>query len=107
MSQENKTVLRSTTDTIFTFVALYFTTLFSLDTWNAARGSPYRAPGTSTYFRPAAGNPSADSYQGQMYNGGRNGGGARRRDIGRVPTARDSRPPLRMGGTAACGACMS
>ncbi|CAN9295091.1 unnamed protein product [Alternaria alternata] len=107
-----------TTSTLFTFLALYLTTLFSLDTWAAARGSPYRAPGnTSSFYRPGATPPAPDSYQGGMHGrgnagpgtggggggGGRGGGG---RDVGRVAQARDSRPPIKMGGSAACGACM-
>ncbi|KAF2274900.1 uncharacterized protein EI97DRAFT_434808 [Westerdykella ornata] len=103
MASENKSFVQSATDTVFTFVALYFTTLFSMDTWDAARSSPFRAPGSNTYFRPAHPAPPPDSYQGRMFNSARNRGD--RRGVGRVPTARDSRPPIRMGGTAGCGAC--
>ncbi|CAG5177617.1 uncharacterized protein ALTATR162_LOCUS8314 [Alternaria atra] len=105
-------LITSTTSTLFTFLALYLTTLFSLDTWAAARGSPYRAPGNNSFYRPAATPPAPDSYQGSMHGrgnagpgaGSRGGGGGR--DVGRVAQARDSRPPIKMGGSAACGACM-
>ncbi|KAF2241736.1 hypothetical protein BU26DRAFT_511154 [Trematosphaeria pertusa] len=109
---KSQSLLHRTGDTLFTFVALYLTTLFSLDTWAAARGSPYRAPGsTNTYFRPANTPPPPDSYQGGMHGRGnagpRTGGDeSRRRDVGRVPGARDSRPPMQLWGTASCGACM-
>ncbi|KAF2176983.1 hypothetical protein K469DRAFT_721071 [Zopfia rhizophila CBS 207.26] len=100
-------------NTTISFFALYLTTLFSMDTWAAARGSPYRAPTSNAYYRPANPIPSPDSYQGGMTGpnhwsgGGNSGNDAGRRDIGRVPNARDSRPPMRLIGTAACGACMS
>ncbi|KAF2788620.1 hypothetical protein K505DRAFT_420998 [Melanomma pulvis-pyrius CBS 109.77] len=108
-SPNDKSLLTRTGDTLFTFVALYFTTLFSMDTWDAARGSPYRAPGTNTFYRPAHPTPSSDSYQGAMRGLGPprgNGGGGGARGVGRLPGAVDSRPPMRMGGTAGCGACM-
>ncbi|KAF2752299.1 hypothetical protein M011DRAFT_21334 [Sporormia fimetaria CBS 119925] len=89
----------STGSTIFTFLALYLTTLFSLDTWGAAQSSPYRAPGT--HVRPLQRTPRRDSYQGRMTSLRSNGS----RDVGRVPSVQDSRPPMRMGGTASCGAC--
>ncbi|KAG9187913.1 hypothetical protein G6011_05784 [Alternaria panax] len=101
-----------TTSALFTFFALYLTTLFSLDTWAAARGSPYRAPGNNSLYRPAATSPAPDSYQGGMHGRGNAGPGpasgprGRGRDVGRVAQARDSRPPIKMGGTAACGACL-
>ncbi|OAL57176.1 hypothetical protein IQ07DRAFT_675248 [Pyrenochaeta sp. DS3sAY3a] len=99
-------------NTLTTFLALYLTTLFSLDTWAAARASPYRAPSnsdTTSYLRPASTPPAPDSYQGGMHGrgnrgpGSSGGGGGSARDVGRV---RDNRPPIRMGGSAACGACM-
>ncbi|KAF2109586.1 hypothetical protein BDV96DRAFT_584986 [Lophiotrema nucula] len=106
--------------TLFSFVALYFTTLFSLDTWNAARASAFRAPGanTNTYFRPANPPPSADSYQarysanghprgtdGSNGSNGSNGSGSNGK-VGRIPTVRDSRPALKMGVAGGCGSCM-
>ncbi|EDU50122.1 hypothetical protein L13192_08317 [Pyrenophora tritici-repentis] len=107
----HKSLVSRTRDTLITFFALYLTTLFSLDTWAAARGSPYRAPGTNSYYRPATTTPGPDSYQAGMHGrgnagpgsggggGGESGGG---RSVGRV----DSRPPIKMGGTAGCGACL-
>ncbi|KAF2703944.1 hypothetical protein K504DRAFT_463016 [Pleomassaria siparia CBS 279.74] len=96
-----------TSETLFTFVALYLTTLFSMDTWDAARGSPYRSSGANTFYRPAHPIPSPDSYQGAMRGFQRQGGnGSGARGVGRLPSAVDSRPPLKMGGSAACGACM-
>jgi hypothetical protein len=101
-------MLTSVTTTISTFVLLYLTTLFSLDTWAAARGSPHRAPGNNSYYRPAPAPVAPDSYQAGMHGrgsrgpGGGGGGGNRG-----VFEQRDSRPPVRMGGTAACGACMT
>jgi hypothetical protein len=56
-----------TTDTLITFFALYLTTLFSLDTWAAARGSPYRAPGANSFYRPASTPPAPGSYQAGMH----------------------------------------
>ncbi|CAI6337723.1 unnamed protein product [Periconia digitata] len=97
---------------IFSFIALYFATLFSLDTWAAARASPYRAPSSVAYNRPANMPPPRDSYQGGMHGQGRHGpssdgnlGG--RRPEGRIASARDSRPPMRIGANARCGACMT
>ncbi|KAH7126761.1 hypothetical protein B0J11DRAFT_579198 [Dendryphion nanum] len=105
MSTEKKSLLQSTTDTVFTFVALYVTTLFSLDSWNAARGSPYRASMNSeAFYRPAAPTPSADSYQGRMYNGNRRNDGAPKRNMGGLPNTMDARAPLKMKGP--CGTCM-
>jgi hypothetical protein len=101
------------TSTLFTFLALYLTTLFSLDTWAAARGSPYRAPGNNnSFYRPTVIPPAPDSYQGSMHGRGNAGPGSgnqggRNRDVGRVAQARDSRPPIKMGGTAGCGACLT
>ncbi|KAF2643077.1 hypothetical protein P280DRAFT_421593 [Massarina eburnea CBS 473.64] len=102
----------SAPSSLLTFFALYLTTLFSLDTWAAARNSPYRAPSAnSIYYRPANVTPARDSYQGQMHGQGRYGPGSGSegsgRGVGRLPQARDSRPPLKMGGSAACGACMT
>ncbi|EMD65276.1 hypothetical protein GGP41_010194 [Bipolaris sorokiniana] len=102
-----KSFLSRTTNALIVFFALYFTTLFSLDTWAAARGSPYRAPGSSSYNRPAPVAPSRQSYQGRMHGrgnagpGSSSGGGSRR-----VAQVKDSRPPIKMGGSAACGACL-
>ncbi|KAF1965090.1 hypothetical protein BU23DRAFT_520068 [Bimuria novae-zelandiae CBS 107.79] len=99
--------LASAPSSLFTFLALYVTTLFSLDTWAAARASPYRAPSaTNTYFRPATTPPAPGSYQagmhGRGYAGPGDGGESRRAgEIGRV----DARAPLRMGGSSGCGAC--
>ncbi|KAF2659260.1 hypothetical protein K491DRAFT_712782 [Lophiostoma macrostomum CBS 122681] len=105
MSSESKATPPPTNrgmgDTLFTFLVLYFTTLFSLDTWNAARGSAHRAPSSNSYFRPANLPPAPDSYQGSMSRFRGNGDG--RRDVGRVQG--DSRPPLRMGTGSSCGAC--
>lgn len=110
-TQLRRSLLSRTTDTLITFFALYLTTLFSLDTWAAASGSPYRAPGVNSHVRPARVAPTRDSYQGGMHGRGNAGpgsgnGGGGRRDVGRVAQARDSRPPIKMGGTAGCGACM-
>ncbi|KAF2000773.1 hypothetical protein P154DRAFT_194667 [Amniculicola lignicola CBS 123094] len=114
MSTEKPSTVRSTTDTLFAFFALYLTTLFSLDTWDAARSSPYRLPSSNIYFRPAAVRPAPGSYQagmaangvlpGSRYAG--NEGGSGRRDVGRIGGARDSRPAMRLVGTASCGACL-
>lgn len=99
------------TDSLFTFFALYLTTLFSLDTWAAARKSPHRTPGNNAFYRPANTLPAADSYQGGMHGRGNAGPGSGSRgnseNVGRVPQARDSRPPMKLFGTAACGACMT
>ncbi|KAJ8106787.1 hypothetical protein OPT61_g9308 [Boeremia exigua] len=101
----------SFSDSLFTFFALYLTTLFSLDTWAAARNSPYRAPGNTALYRPANAPPAPDSYQGGMHGRGnagpRAGNGGNDGGVGRVPQARDSRPPMKLWGTAACGACMT
>lgn len=89
-------------DTITSFVALYLTTLFSLDTWAAARNSPYRAPGATSFYRPAG---AQSEYQRGMHGQGRHGPrGAPRRE-GRLPATLDARAPLRAGATAACGTC--
>ncbi|ORY10637.1 hypothetical protein BCR34DRAFT_601927 [Clohesyomyces aquaticus] len=107
MSTEKQSTSLPTT--LLSFFALYLTTLFSMDTWNAARGSPYRSTiDSSTYFRPAVTRPSPDSYQGRYSANGHRPGtrpdlGAR--GVGRVGGARDSRPPLRLVGTSSCGAC--
>ncbi|KAJ4332297.1 hypothetical protein N0V87_008472 [Didymella glomerata] len=107
MVSETKT---SFGDSLLMFFALYLTTLFSLDTWAAARNSPHRAPGNSAFYRPANVTPAPDSYQGGMHGRGNagpgSGSGGNGGDVGRVPQARDSRSPIKMGGTAACGACM-
>ncbi|KAF1947206.1 hypothetical protein EJ02DRAFT_449797, partial [Clathrospora elynae] len=108
MDPQKPVTSRSTT-TLFTFLALYLTTLFSLDAWAAARGSPYRASGANSFYRPANPTPAADSYQGGMHGWGNAGpgrGGGGNRGVGRVSQARDSRPPMKMGGTAGCGACL-
>lgn len=105
----SKSLASRTTDTLITFFALYLTTLFSMDTWAAARNSPYRAPGANAFYRPANTAPAAGSYQANMHgrgNAGPGSGSGGGGGVGRVPQARDSRPPMRMGGTAACGACM-
>lgn len=98
-------------DSLYMFFALYLTTFFSLDTWAAARNSPYRAPGNNSFYRPASTPPAPDSYQGGMHGRGnagpRNGSGGNGGNVGRVPQARDSRPPMKLYGTAACGACMT
>ncbi|KAF2438877.1 hypothetical protein P171DRAFT_525963 [Karstenula rhodostoma CBS 690.94] len=91
-------------NTLTTFLALYLTTLFSLDTWTAARNSPYRAPSATSFYRPA-GAPS--EYQASMHGQGRRGpgGGSGGRREGRLPATLDTRAPLKAGSTAACGAC--
>ncbi|OAL05608.1 hypothetical protein IQ06DRAFT_289726, partial [Phaeosphaeriaceae sp. SRC1lsM3a] len=97
-------------NTLFSFLALYLTTLFSLDAWSSARNSPYRAPGANSFYRPAAAQPS--EYQAGMHGrgnrgpGGGGGGGNGRRGGGNVAETRDSRPAVGMGVTAGCGACM-
>lgn len=93
-------------NSLTTFFALYLTTLFSLDTWTAARNSPYRAPSATSFYRPA-GAPS--EYQAGMHGQGRRGpgggnGGAGRRE-GRLPATLDTRAPLKAGVTSRCGAC--
>ncbi|KAL5381777.1 hypothetical protein DPSP01_006961 [Paraphaeosphaeria sporulosa] len=91
--------------TLTTFLALYLTTLFSLDTWTAARNSPYRAPSATSFYRPAG---AQSEYQAGMHGQGRRGpagrgsGGGRQ---GRLPATLDTRAPLRAGSTAQCGAC--
>ncbi|EOA85681.1 uncharacterized protein SETTUDRAFT_29142 [Exserohilum turcica Et28A] len=107
----SRSIILRTGDTIFAFLALYFTTLFSLDAWAAARGSPYRAPGSDSFNRPASTPPAPESYQADMHGRGNAGpangdGSGRNRNLGRVAQARDSRPPIKMGGTAGCGACV-
>ncbi|KAF2738386.1 hypothetical protein EJ04DRAFT_573831 [Polyplosphaeria fusca] len=104
--EEKSSMLSSASNTVFSFVALYFTTLFSMDTWDAARSSPHRAPGSNTYFRPAN-RPSEyqSNYNAAGHRGGAGNGDLGRRETGRVPTARDSRPAMRMGASAGCGAC--
>ncbi|KAF1934401.1 uncharacterized protein M421DRAFT_88367 [Didymella exigua CBS 183.55] len=101
----------SETDTLFMFLALYLTTLFSLDAWAAARNSPHRAPGNSALYRPASTTPAPETYQGGMHGRGNAGPGSGASgngdNVGRVPQARDSRPPMKLWGTAACGACMT
>ncbi|KAH7381586.1 hypothetical protein BKA66DRAFT_570720 [Pyrenochaeta sp. MPI-SDFR-AT-0127] len=106
----HKSIIGRTSDTLMTFFALYLTTLFSLDSWAAARGSPYRAPGHNSFYRPVNATPAPDSYQAGMHGRGNagpgSGSGFGGRDVGRVPQARDSRAPLKIGGTAKCGACL-
>lgn len=95
--------------TLLTFFALYLTTLFSLDTWNAARSSPYRSTTTENLTRPSNPPPARDSYQGGMHGQGRHGygsGGSGGGNVARLPQSRDSRVPLRMGASAGCGGCM-
>ncbi|KAI4933291.1 hypothetical protein J4E86_011561 [Alternaria arbusti] len=100
------------TSTLFTFLALYLTTLFSFDTWAAARGSPYRAPGiNNSTYRPAVTAPAPGSYQDGMHGRGRAGprSGSQARGgghAGSIAQTSDSRPPIQMGGTAACSACL-
>ena len=99
-------------DSLFMFFALYLTTLFSMDTWAAARNSPYRAPGNNSFYRPATTAPAPGSYQAGMHGRGNagpgsGGSGGNGGNVGRVPQARDSRPPMKLYGTAACGACMT
>ncbi|KAF3000704.1 hypothetical protein E8E13_002619 [Curvularia kusanoi] len=101
MSSEHKT---SFGDSLITFFALYFTTLFSFDTWAAARNSPHRAPGNSAFYRPANTPPAPGSYQGGMHGRGNAGPGSGSRGS-RVAEVRDNRPPINVTGTAACGAC--
>ncbi|KAJ4358731.1 uncharacterized protein N0V89_003315 [Didymosphaeria variabile] len=71
----------SPVNTLTTFLALYLTTLFSLDTWTAARNSPYREPSATSFYRPAN-RPS--EYQAGMHGQGRRGtggsGGGRREE---------------------------
>ncbi|KAF1913454.1 hypothetical protein BDU57DRAFT_479646 [Ampelomyces quisqualis] len=94
---------------IITFFALYLTTLFSLDAFAAARNSPHRAPSSAAIYRPAN---TPSEYQAGMHgrgaggpsSGGGGGAGGNGRGMGEV---RDSRPPVGMGSTAACGACMT
>ncbi|KAL5414409.1 hypothetical protein PMIN04_009046 [Paraphaeosphaeria minitans] len=91
--------------TLTTFFALYLTTLFSLDTWAAARNSPYRAPSATSFYRPAG---AQSEYQAGMHGQGRRGPGRGESDRprqGRLPATLDTRAPLRVGSTAACGAC--
>lgn len=104
MSSSNPT---SPTNTFLSFLALYLTTLFSLDAWASARNSPYRAPGANSFYRPAGAPPS--EYQAGMHGRGNRGAGsgAVRRGGGNVPESRDSRPAVGMGATAGCGACMT
>ncbi|KAL1611774.1 hypothetical protein SLS59_000493 [Nothophoma quercina] len=109
MASETKT---SFGDSLFMFLALYLTTLFSMDTWAAARNSPYRAPGNNSFYRPATTAPAPGSYQAGMHGRGNagpgsGGSGGNGGNVGRVPQARDSRPPMKLYGTAACGACMT
>ncbi|PSN70042.1 hypothetical protein BS50DRAFT_571347 [Corynespora cassiicola Philippines] len=98
-------------DTLMTFFALYFTTLFSLDAWSAARNSAWRAPasgGNNMHYRPAVRAPEPGSYQAGMHGRGNAGprhGDEERRSTGRINQG-DSRDPLKMYGTAGCGACM-
>ncbi|CBX94941.1 predicted protein [Plenodomus lingam JN3] len=110
-SSSSSTSSSSILSTLTTFTLLYLTTLFSLDSWAAARASPHRAPGNTAHQRPSSSTPAPDSYQGGMH--GRGGAGLRGaaegelgrrggRDVGVV----DSRPPMGMGGSAGCGACL-
>lgn len=96
-------------ETLYMFFALYLTTLFSLDTWAAARNSPYRAPGNNSFYRPASTPPTPGSYQAGMHGRGNAGPGSgdNSGNVGRLPQVRDSRPPMKLYGTAACGACMT
>jgi hypothetical protein len=101
----SSSMLSSARNTFVTFVALYLTTLFSIDTWAAARASPHRRPGVNTYFRPAH-TPSEyqSNYNASGHRGGSGGGSGSGDRVGRLPNARDGRPPLRMGGgSAGCG----
>lgn len=109
MSSSNPT---SPTNTFLSFLALYLTTLFSLDAWASARNSPYRAPGANSFYRPAGAPPS--EYQAGMHGRGNRGAGSGiggngrgGRGGGNVPEVRDSRPAVGMGATAGCGACMT
>lgn len=101
----------SFSDMLYMFFALYLTTLFSLDTWAAARNSSYRRPGNNSFHRPISTPPAPDSYQGGMHGRGNagpsSGSSGNGGNVGRVPQARDSRPPMKLWGTAACGACMT
>ncbi|KAF2265280.1 hypothetical protein CC78DRAFT_532494 [Lojkania enalia] len=112
--EEKHSLLSTTTNTLTTFLALYFATLFSFDTWSAARSSPFRSPSSNTYFRPSN-TVAPGSYQSNYSANGRRpnenesgNSGSRGGDggVGRVPSARDSRAPIGMGATAQCGACM-
>ncbi|KAH7405641.1 hypothetical protein DE146DRAFT_419928 [Phaeosphaeria sp. MPI-PUGE-AT-0046c] len=99
----------STTPTLLSFLALYLTTLFSLDAWSSALNSPYRAPGSTSFARPSGGG-APSTYQAGMHGRGRRGagsggGGGSGRNVGEV--ARDTRPPVGMGVSAGCGACMT
>ncbi|KAI8937652.1 hypothetical protein NX059_005357 [Plenodomus lindquistii] len=96
--------------TLTSFTLLYVTTLFSLDSWAAARASPHRAPSNDAHYRPAPSAPAPGSYQAGMHGRGsagpRDPDEERRRRGGRDVGVVDSRPPLGMGGSAACGACL-
>jgi hypothetical protein len=103
-----RSIVSRTSDTLFNFFALYFTTLFSLDTWAAARNSPHRAPSTNAFYRPTNTLPEPDSYQGGMHgrgNAGPGSGSGGGRDVGRVPQVRDSRPPIPMASMGSCSTC--
>ncbi|KAH8726878.1 hypothetical protein GQ44DRAFT_770808 [Phaeosphaeriaceae sp. PMI808] len=109
MDAQKPNLLTTTTNTLITFFALYLTTLFSTDSWAAARNSPYRAPGASSFYRTAS-VVEPGSYQAGMHGRGNRGpgsGGNGGRGVGRVPQVRDSRAPIGMGATASCGACMT
>ncbi|PVI06481.1 hypothetical protein DM02DRAFT_609677 [Periconia macrospinosa] len=108
MSTESKpSTSTSPLNPILSFLALYLTTLFSLDTWAAARSSPYRSPISTAYNRPANMPPPRDSYQGRMHGQGRYGPGGPPRGEGRLPATRDSRAPLNipLGGGCSGGGC--
>jgi len=106
LTTHRKSQVSRATDVLVTFFALYLTTLFSLDTWAAARGSPYRAPGNNAFYRPANTPVAPDSYQAGMHGRGArgpgSGGAPRGGEVGRV----DSRPAFRVGMTSSCGGCM-
>jgi hypothetical protein len=106
LTPHSKSTTSSFVQTVTTFFALYFTTLFSTDSYAAARASPFRPANSYIAQNPIVPGTRSE-YQAGMHGRGARGPGSGeqpRRDIGGM---RDSRPPVGMGATAQCGACMT
>ncbi|EAT91653.1 hypothetical protein HBI56_012600 [Parastagonospora nodorum] len=109
MEAPPKSPLTSLTSTLTSFFALYFTTLFSLDSYTAARNSPFRPANQTLPPANSTQTGARSEYQAGMHGRGRRGPGGGEpprggRDVGGM---RDSGPAVGMGANTSCGACMT
>ncbi|KAH4152020.1 hypothetical protein HBI26_028040 [Parastagonospora nodorum] len=109
MEAPPKSPLTSLTSTLTSFFALYFTTLFSLDSYTAARNSPFRPANQTLPPANSTQTGARSEYQAGMHGRGRRGpgGGEPPRGGWDVGGMRDSGPAVGMGANTSCGACMT